>query len=58
MTYKSNLAKEIGEKIAKLEHERDRAVLALEGMVNVTSGNWRERIFAINVIYDIKGKDE
>ena len=55
MTYNSNLAREISEKVAELELQRDKLLLALEGMVNQTSGNWTARKNAINVIYDIKG---
>ena len=45
----SNLARDV----AALERERDKLLMALEAIVNITSGNWKERVNAINVLYEV-----
>jgi hypothetical protein len=54
MDYQRNLAHEISKSVAELELQRDKLLLALEGMVNITSGNFRERVVAVNIIFEIK----
>jgi hypothetical protein len=51
MKYSSNLAHDVAEML----RERDKLQIALEAMVNITSGNFKERVAAINLIYEIKG---
>jgi hypothetical protein len=50
--YERNLARDV----AALERERDKLYMALDAMVKITSGNFKERVNAINVLYEIKGK--
>ena len=45
----SNLARDV----AALERERDKLLMALEAIVKITSGNWKERVNAINVLYEV-----
>ena len=54
--YNENLAKEardLSDKIAKRERMLDRSVLLLREMVNITSGNFPERVKAINFLAEI-----
>jgi len=54
--YKNNFAREVSEGIAELELQRDRLLIALKGMINVTSGNWKERTYAIKIISGIENE--
>jgi len=52
--YKNNFAREVSEGIAELELQR--LLIALKGMINVTSGNWKERTYAIKIISGIENE--
>jgi len=54
MNFKRNISRDV----ALLERNHDRLLLACIALVDVTNGNFKERVHAINLIHEINKLDD